>query len=67
MMSSDEIDYRFLNIDTEEFVESQTLLPQQHLMAFTDFQSGQVLITGSKDSIDERSAINMCRSIAYAK
>lgn len=62
------IDYRYLNCETLEFVESFGVLQQQLsesgggvLNVFSDLRHGQVLFTGSSTGVTEVEARLKCR------
>lgn len=66
---TDPIDYRFLNIDTEEFVSSQEELERQlgaHclLRAIPNWEYNQVLIAGGRRDFSKSAAIITSRRIS---
>lgn len=64
------IEYRYLNIDTEQFVSSQSELalqvgPGSLLRAIpADLKFNQVLIVGGKREYTEREAVYICRKLS---
>ena len=66
--STDEIEYKFLNMDTSKFVSSQQELEQQTtggtIRAIPNWNHGQVLYAAGRKYFDEHDAIIRCRRLS---
>ena len=65
----DKVNYRYLNMDSKQFAPSQEELTKQigkgaMLMAFHNYEHGQMLIAGGIKPFSESSAILTCRRLS---
>jgi hypothetical protein len=67
---TDKIDYRYLNLDTERFVDSLEELEKQigkgYLRDIPNHQQGQWLFAASRQPFSPLSAIITCRRISFS-
>lgn len=70
MRGKDKIDYRYLNMDTQKFVESDVELVKQSSPGslkreVPNFLHGQILIASGREPFTETQAIMLCRRISF--
>lgn len=69
MTKREKIDYRYLNLDSSLFCETQVKLTMQlnvgaQLMAIPNFKHNQVLIVGANKGFSAEKAIRMCKKLS---